>query len=298
MQMITRRHLFHGGLAASVTVLLPRFLRAETGTAFHNLPQAFGRLEKVNTGRLGVFVLDTASGRTTGYRADERFTMCSTFKFLLVAAVLQRADTGGEHLDRPIAIPAKPLLGHSPLTEPHAGATMSVAALCHASLTQSDNTAANLLLESIGGPAAFTRFARSLGDTQTRLDRTEPTLNESKPGDPRDTTTPAAAAADMRRVLLGDVLSATARDQLTQWIIANETGLNALRARLPAGWTAGDKTGSDGQTINNDIAILWPAMGAPILVTAYLKECPGTDAKRKAVLAEVAALVVKAAQHP
>ncbi len=167
--------------ACIATPALPRLLRAMP-SSFSGLPAAFGRLEKANGGRLGVAVLDTAAGDRSGYRADERFPMCSTFKFLLVSAVLQRIDRHQEAFDRAIPIPPKPLLSNSPLTEPHANDTMTVAALCQAALTRSDNTAANLLLGRIGGPASITNFSRSIGDLVTRLDRTELSLNESLAG--------------------------------------------------------------------------------------------------------------------
>jgi beta-lactamase class A len=217
--------------------------------------------------------------------------MCSTFKFLLASAVLERVDRHQETLDRTIPIPTKPLLSNSPLTEPHAGGTMTVAALCHAVLTRSDNTAANLLLQSIGGPAAVTAFSRSIGDTVTRLDRTELSLNESRAGDPRDTTSPAAMAGDLKSVLLGNVLSSPSREQLTQWMEANLTGLDRLRANLPQGWRAADKTGSNGEHTTNDIAILWPPGKPPLIITAYITQCPGPETKRAAMLAEIGKLV-------
>ncbi len=291
--MITRRSfLVSGSLAAISTAALPPFLVAQPGRRFEGLPAALEQLERANAGRLGVSILDTGSGERAGYRADERFAMCSTFKLLLVAAILRRTDTGQEHPDRTIAVPPQPLLGNSPLTAEHAGGQMTVVALCHAALTRSDNTAANLLLALIGGPEGFTRYARSLGDTVTRLDRTETSLNESRPGDPRDTTSPAAMANDLQTLLLGKALSPAARDQLTQWMIANETGKERLRAHLPPDWRAGDKTGSNGDTTSNDIAIFWPPHQPPILVTAYLTECPGPETKRGAVLAEISRLIV------
>jgi beta-lactamase class A len=177
------------------------------------LPAALAQLETTNGGRLGVAVLDTATGERAAYRANERFPMCSTFKFLLASAVLQRVDRHHETLDRAIAIPPKPLLYNSPLTEPHAGETLTVADLCHAILTRSDNTAANLLLESIGGPAGITSFSRSIGDSVTRLDRTEMSLNESLAGDPRDTTSPKAMVGNLKSMLLGNVLSTASRAQ-------------------------------------------------------------------------------------
>jgi len=280
-----------GGLAAASTVTLPHVLHAEPVQRFRDLPASFAQLEKTNSGRLGVSVVDTRSGERTGHRADERFAMCSTFKTLLAAAVLQRADAGREHLDRAVAIPAQPLVHYSPLTEEHVGGKMTISELCYAIMTRSDNTAANLLLSTLGGPDGITHFARSIGDTVTRLDRTETTLNEALPGDPRDTTSPMAMVGDLRTLLLGNVLSQSSRDQLIQWMIANKTGDNSLRAGLPHDWRVGDKTGSNGDNTTNDIAIIWPGNRAPVLITAYLTECAGPEEKRKAVLAEVGRLV-------
>jgi beta-lactamase class A len=281
-------------IAITSVLALPRFLHAAPA-GFIGLPAAFAQLEQANGGRLGVAVLDTASGKRTGHRADERFPMCSTFKFLLATAVLQQVDRNKQTLNRAIAIPPKPLLFNSPLTEPHAGGTMTVAELCHATLTRSDNTAANLLLETIGGPPGITSFARSIGDPVTRLDRTETSLNEALPGDPRDTTSPTAMADDLNTVLLGSgVLLPASRDQLTMWMKANLTGLDRLRAQLPAGWTAADKTGTNGRDTTNDIAVFWPAGRAPVVVTAYITQCAGPESKRAAMLAEVGRLVREA----
>jgi len=263
-----------------------------------SLPTKFANLEKLNGGRLGVAVTDTATGEHVEHRGYERFPMCSTFKFLLASAVLQRVDHHQERLDRALAIPRPPLLGHSPLTEPHAGATMTVADLCHAVLNQSDNTAANVLLETIGGPPGITQFARAIGDDVTRLDRTEPDLNESLNHDPRDTTSPLAMAANLRRILLGDVLAPALRTRLTTWMQDSQTGLDRLRKRLPAAWRAADKTGSNGTHTSNDIAIFWPGGRAPVVITAYITQCPGPEDKRAAVLADIGNLVMKAMGGP
>ena len=283
--MLSRR-TFLAATALSFPCVLPAGPRH-----FANLPANFARLEETNGGRLGVTVLDTATGERSDYRGDERFPMCSTFKFLLASAVLQRVDGHQETLERAIGIPSKPLLFNSPLTESHAGGAMTVAALCHAILTRSDNTAANLLLETIGGPAGITSFSRSLGDTVTRLDRTETSLNGSLIGDPRDTTSPTAMAGDLQSVLLGNVLTRHSRNQLTRWMEANLTGFDRLRAKLPASWRAADKTGANGEHTSNDIAILWPTGQLPIVVTAYITQCTGPEGKRAAILAKIGELV-------
>jgi beta-lactamase class A len=258
------------------------------------LPAALAKLEKLNGGHLGVAVVDTGTGEQADHRGNERFPMCSTFKFLLASAVLQRVDRQQVASGRRLRVPAKPLLNHSPLTEPHAGGTMTIAALCHAVLTQSDNTAANLLLGTIGGSSGVTQFARSIGDAITRLDRTEPALNEALAGDPRDTTAPIAMAGNLRTVLLGSILSPASREHLTAWMAANETGLDRLRARLPTEWRAADKTGSNGSHTSNDIAAFWPPNRAPLIITAYITQCAGPETKRATLLADIGRLITGA----
>lgn len=249
-------------------------------------------IESRSGGRLGVAVLDTGNGMFYGHRANERFPMASTFKFLAAAFVLQRVDTGQEKLERTIAVKASDLVEYSPAVQPRAGgAPMSMAELCAAAVTLSDNAAANLMLASFGGPAALTAYARSLGDSMTRLDRTEPTLNEATPGDVRDTTTPAAMVATMHKLVLGSALSEPSRNQLRQWLLANKTGDTRLRALLPAGWRVGDKTGTAAHGTANDIGVIWPPGRAPFVVSAYLTETSRPMDQRNAALAQVGQLL-------
>lgn len=257
----------------------------------NTIEQDLQRIETESGGRLGVCILDTATGRRTGHRADERFPMCSTFKWLAAALVLQRIDAGQETLERTLAIERSAILPHSPLTEPKVGSRMTMGALCEAAITQSDNAAANLMLGSFGGPGTLTAYLRSLGDPTTRLDRNEPTLNEATPGDPRDTTTPAAMLDLLQTLLLGDALKAASRDRLRDWLLANRTGDDRLRARLPGGWLVGDKTGGGAFGTNNDVAIVWPPKRPPLLVTAYLTQTKAPMGQSNGTLAAVGALL-------
>ena len=283
---MNRRQLLKNGLlSASALVCGPLLARsAETVT-----PQAaLATLERRHGGRLGVAMFDTGSGRRVAQRGGERFLLCSTFKLLAVAAVLARVDAGREQLDRRVVFGPDVLLEYAPATRRHVGAPgMTIAALCEAAITLSDNTAANLLLSSLGGPAAVTRFVRALGDPVTRLDRTEPTLNEGAPGDLRDTTTPDAMLDTMQRLLLGPVLAAASREQLAAWLRACSTGVDKLRAGVPTDWQAGDKTGSGAHGESNDVAIFWPPQRRPVLVTAYYAGSSANPLQRSAVLAEV-----------
>ena len=219
--------------------------------------------------------------------------MCSTFKFLAASLILKRVDEGKEHLDRAIAYSKADLVTYSPETEKHAGGSMKVSELCKAALTLSDNTAANLLLASFGGPPAITAFARSIGDRMTRLDRTETTLNEATPGDPRDTTTPDSMLRNLQRILLGDILKPASRQQLTDWMLANTTSGAKFRAVVPAGWKVADKTGSGDHGTNNDIGILWTPDGKPIVVTSYLTETTISTEARNAIHADVAHAIIE-----
>lgn len=280
-----RRVFLKGSLLG---VLLPATLaQAATRPRDADPAAALAALERRHGGRLGVCILDSGNGQRIGWRDGERFLMCSTFKVLAVAAVLARVDRGEEQLTRRIVFDRQALLSYAPVTRLHTGAPgMRVEELCAATLTVSDNTAVNLLLQSLGGPSKVTGFVRTLGDTVTRLDRMEPDLNVTRPGDERDTTTPDAAVATLRRILLGDALSAASRARLLGWMRGCLTGTDRLRAGLPSGWSAGDKTGSGSQGESNDVAILFPPGRAPLLVAAYYV-APNADAhQRSAVLAE------------
>lgn len=284
--MTTRRELLIGGGALGMTLSgpMPAFAAPSEGRA---LIGEFRHIEREVRGRLGVAVLYTGSQKQFGFRTLERFPMCSTFKFLAGALALRRIDDGKEQLDRKITIRQSDIISYCPVTEKRVGNDMTVAELCEAAVTVSDNGAANLLLASFGGPPAITAFARSLGDGVTRLDRNEPTLNESTPRDPRDTTSPTAMVGNIRKLVLGDALKPPSRELLTQWIAGNKTGDKRLRAKLPAGWRVGDKTGSGSHGSTNDIGIFWPASGAPIVVAAYLTQTSAPADARDAALAAV-----------
>lgn len=232
-------------------------------------------LERRAGGRLGVALLDTGSGSAWSYRGDERFAMCSTFKLPLVAAVLAQVDAGRWQLDDRLPLRPDDLVGHAPVARrlvTAGGARLDV--LAQAAQEQSDNAAANVLLQRLGGPPALTRWLREQGDTVTRLDRPEPIMNQVIAGDDRDTTTPVAMAQTLARLAAGPMLAAASRDRLLGWMRATRTGERRLRAGLPAGWRAGDKTGTglDAGLPDriNDIAVFWPANAAPaVVVTAY-----------------------------
>jgi beta-lactamase class A len=264
--------------------------RAMFAASASDLEAELSKIEDKSKGRLGVAVL-FPSGERAMHRGDERFPMCSTFKFLAASVVLRRVDAGKEHLDRAVSFSQSDLVTYSPETEKHAGGSMTIAELCKAALTLSDNTAANLLLASFGGPPAVTSFARSIGDAMTRLDRTETSLNEATPGDPRDTTTPNAMLGNLRKILLGTVLKPDSRKQLTEWMLANTTGKTKFVAGLSGDWKVADKTGSGGHGSNNDIGALYTPSGKTILIVSYLTQTEIANDDRNAIHAEVARVV-------
>ena len=282
-------------LLAGAGAALLRVPAAGAASQANALEQAFVDAETRLNARLGAFVLDTGSGRTWAHRAGERFAFCSTFKAPLAGAVLARVDRGEEDLERRVPIRASDLVTYSPVTELHVGERgLSVGELCEAAATRSDNTAANLLIASHGGPEGVTRFLRGAGDETTRLDRTETTLNEAMPRDPRDTTTPEAFAGTLRALVLGDVLRPASRERLAGWMRANTTGADKLRAGLPETWTVGDRTGAGGQGTANVVAVIWPPNRAPVVATLFVTETEAALAQKNEAMAEIARRIVAA----
>lgn len=285
---ISRRTLI--AVATAAVTILPAAARTKIDLD----KRALTDLERRSGGRLGVCILDTATGRRLEHRADERFAMCSTFKLSLAAAIMREADKGKLNLDTVVPITKADVVPHAPIVEANlAKGGMTIRALAEGAQKQSDNAAANILLKQIGGPAGFTQFFRDLGDNVTRADRFEPEMNKWTAGDERDTTTPAATANTLAKFLTGDVLAPASRDLLIQWMIDTQTGTKRLRAGFPKDWRAGDKTGTGYDDVCgkvNDIAIAWPPGKKPQIIASYYNTAgPADDVsdEHQAVLAEV-----------
>ncbi len=286
----TRRRLLCGTAAL---VAWPQLAQSQTAPDANAARALLQRLEADFGGRLGLFALDAASGAQLGHRADERFPFCSTFKMMLAAAVLRRSVHEPRLLQQRLAYSKRDLVSYSPITEQHVGAGMRVADLCAATVQLSDNTAANVLLKRLGGPAAVTAFARSIGDPAFRLDRWETELNTARPGDPRDTTTPEAVGRSLHKLALGDALPALQRDQLQTWLRGSTTGAERIRAGVPADWRTGDKTGTGAHGTANDIAVLWRPHRAPLVLVVYTTQ-PAPDALPRNDVVAAAARIVSA----
>jgi beta-lactamase class A len=284
--MLHRRAL----LAATPAVLLASGARAVTPRLqAKDLGGELAAIERTSGGKLGVFIIDTGSGRTLAWRATDRFPFCSSFKALLAAKVLATADRGELKLDQRVAYGAADLLSYAPIARKHlAEGAMTLRDLCAAAIEYSDNTAANLLLRETGGPAALTAWMRTTGDTAFQLSHNEPALNLSRFGQARDTTTPQAMARSFQHLALGDGLKPGSRAQLADWLVANTTGANRLRARLPNSWRIGDKTGTwegGGWASTIDVAIAWPPGGAPLVIAGFVTDTADTAAGERALQA-------------
>jgi beta-lactamase class A len=285
--MFSRRSLIVARAGAALASI--GSAHAKTGA-----PDDLAALEAERGGRLGVSVLDTGTQRRLDYRADERFAMRSTHKFLTVAAILEQVDKGAMSLDRKVAFTRTDLLSYAPIAKRHVDAGfMTVEALAAATTAWSDNTADNLLLALIGGPAGWTRYARSLGDDVSRLDRIESALNSAIPGDPRDTTTPAAMVRNLDRVLLGKALSDASRKRLEGWMFDSTITDTLLRAGMPEGWRVADKSGAGENGTRNDIGMITRPDAAPLLAAVYYTQAPGDMAAHDHVLAEVGLIIAR-----
>jgi len=268
---------------------------AATGEEKNSGVHQLAELEARTHSRIGVAAVDLSRNKRIEYHGDQRFMMCSTFKVLATAAVLKRVDQNQEKLDRFVRYGEVQLLEYAPVTREHVKeGGMTLEALCAAAIELSDNTAANLLLDSIGGPRGVTECSRALGDDLTRLDRMEPELNRATEGDDRDTTTPVAMSHDLQQLFTSDFLSAASRTRLENWMKENKTGANLIRASVPADWKVGDKTGRSGKGAMNDIAILRPPSGGPVFLTIYTVDAADSADDQQKLVAEVAKTVLDA----
>lgn len=289
---ITRRTI----LLATATLPFFPAVTLPARAANNTADSAFAAIERDLQGRLGVAVIDTATGKVLGNRLDERFPMCSTFKAILAAQALARDAREPGFTAKRLRYAQADLVSHSPVTGKHVDAGMTVAELCAATVQYSDNTAANVLMKELGGPAALTAFARGIGDTAFRLDRWETELNSAIPGDARDTTTPLAMARTLHKLVVGDALPAPQRRQLKDWLVGNTTGDKRIRAAAPGGWQIGDKTGTGAYGVTNDIGIVFPPGRAPLVVVVFT-HTPVKDGKaRDDVVAAAARAALAAVQ--
>nr|WP_234439726.1 class A beta-lactamase [Streptomyces bicolor] len=275
------------GTATAAALLTSAPAHATTTDRLHDLEQRHGA-------RLGVFAHNLATGRTVRHRADERFPICSLFKTLAAAAVLRDLDRDGEVLAKRIHYTQDDLVANSDETAKHLATGMTVAELADVAIRFSDNTAGNLLLRELGGPTAVTRFARSLGDPVTRLDRWETDLNSAEPWRVTDTTSPRAIARTYARLVLFDALNRPDRDLLTHWLLNNTTSANRFRAGLPKTWTVADKTGGGSYGANNDVGIAWTEDGTPLVLAVQTTRPDQDAALDHALIVETAALIARA----
>ncbi|GHH30437.1 class A beta-lactamase [Lentzea cavernae] len=247
-------------------------------------------LEKKFGARLGVYAMSD-NGSTIEHRADERFAFCSTFKGLVTAAVLHRNPMA--RLDTVVTYTDADLMKSSTITRQNVRTGMKLRDLCDAAVRHSDGTAGNLLLANVGGPAELTRYLRELGDTETRMDRIEPDLTSAVPGDPRDTATPRSLGTDYRRLVLGDALEPEKRDFLRDLLERSVTGAKRVRAGVPQGSRVASKTGTGSYGTVNDIAVVWPPTGGPLLIAVMSSKASADAEYDEALVAEAAAYVVK-----
>lgn len=252
----------------------------------------FDRLQKRYGARLGIYAIDSGTGESVAFRADERFAYASIFKALAAAVVLDTTTT--RQLDEVVRYTEDDLIDNSPITTRHLDTGMTWRELCDAAIRYSDNAAGNILLRRVGGPAGLQKALRSIGDHVTSVDRYEPDLASAVPGDVRDTTTPRALAHDLRKFVLGDALTEDDRTLLIDWLRRNTTGDTVVRAGVPDDWVVGDKTGSAYYGGRNDMAVLWPPNDAPIVMAVMTSRSEPRSERVDALVADAATVAITA----
>lgn len=291
-----RRSLLLAAIASPVAGFALPALAANSNISSRTAQEELKRIESAARGRLGVSALNMANDNRVEYRAEERFPLCSTFKVMVAAAILQRSASEMPLLQKRIRYTREQVekSGYGPVTQKHVADGMTIAELCAATLQYSDNAAANLLMTELGGPAAVTAYMRSIGDDVFRLDRWEPELNTAVPGDERDTSTPAAVERSLEKMVLGNALATPQREQLVSWLKGNTTGGKRMLAGVPRGWIVGDKTGTGSYGTTNDAGILWNPKGTAIVAAIYFTQNDKDAAPREDVIAAATRIVIAA----
>lgn len=271
-------------VVSCAVLLFSSYLIADEGIIISEIE----RIESHLDARVGFAAYDTESDMRWEYNSEQRFALASTFKTLACAALLERVDAGSEQLTRSISVSSSGLVTYSPVLEEYAdNRNINLSELCEATMTISDNTAANLILQSLGGPESVTVFSRQLGDDVTRLDRWETELNEAVPSDERDTTTPNAMIGNLEQLLLGNVLTEESRNLLKTWLINNQVADDLFRSVKPDGWIIGDRTGAGGFGSRAITAVIWPPEREPIFVAFYITETTASFEERNAAIAQL-----------
>nr|WP_232214644.1 class A beta-lactamase [Rubidibacter lacunae] len=282
---------FLGLSIAIASALLPSL-----GSARENdLIATVRQIEAALDARVGIAVYDKETDRNWQYHADERFPMNSTFKTIACAALLSLVDSAQEKLDRIVVFDESDLVDYSPITETRFGPPgMTLDELCEATMSVSDNSAGNFVMEAIGGPEAITQFMRSIGDEVSRLDRWYPSISESVPGDKRDTTSPNSMAMMLEQLVLKQTLSLGSRQKLENWLKGNEVSDNLFRAVIPSDWDIGDRSGAGQYGSRSIAAIMWPPQREPVVAAVYITETEASFAERNAAISEIGEEIVEA----
>jgi beta-lactamase class A len=273
-------------LFLALYLLVPSFSFAVT-IDFAPVEKAIKMQEETLSARIGVAVLNVETGALWSFRGDERFPLTSTFKSIACAKLLYDVDQKRTELKNTVAVNRDDLVTYSPVLEAYVEKEIALGDACQATMLTSDNTAANIVIESVGGTESITSFLRDIGDVNTRLDRVEPGLNEALPNDPRDTTTPISMTNTLNELVFGTVLSQDSRVQLIDWMKRNEVTGNLLRSALPAGWEIGDRSGAGGFGARSITAVVWRDKQSPLIVSIYVSQTDASMDQRDLAIVEI-----------
>lgn len=284
----TLKHVIGSVLTVSI-LSFSSIILAETSA----VNSAIEHAKKQLGAKVGVSVLDGKGEQLFSYNSDQRFPLMSTFKTLACAKLLHDNQINNGMMDKVYPIKADAILEYAPVFKDKVGTEVSLKEACFATMTTSDNSAANLVLSHIGGPAGVTKFLIDNGDNVTRLDRIEPLLNEAIPGDKRDTTTPYAMNKTITNLVLGNALNDTSKQQLNDWMKANKVSNGLLRSVLPKGWEIADRSGAGGHGSRGITAVVWNEQQQPLVISIYLTGTKASIPERDKEIAQIGQAILQ-----
>ncbi|MDU2310145.1 MAG: class A beta-lactamase [Staphylococcus epidermidis] len=240
-------------------------LSACNSTSSH--AKELNNLEKKYNANIGVYALDTKSGKEVKFNADKRFAL---------------------HINK------DDIVAYSPILEKYVGKDITLKELIEASMKYSDNTANNKIINEIGGIKKIKKRLKKLGDKVTNPVRYEIELNYYSPKSKKDTSTPAAFGKTLNKLIANGKLSKKNKNFLLDLMLNNKNGDTLIKDGVPKDYKVADKSG---QAITyasrNDVAFVYPKnQSEPIILVIFTNKDNKSDKPNDKLISETAKNVI------
>lgn len=272
----------------------PRGITISNADRTNELRDRIEQISQAALGRVGVKATVLETGESVTLNGNQQFPMQSVYKFPIAMAVLARVDQGKLKLDQKIRVETSDVLQGSRILDLKSqGMEFSLAQLLKYMVSESDNTASDVLLKQVGEPRIVTEYLRGLGVNDIVVANTEKELAQDTAVQYRNYATPDAAVVLLRAFHEGKGLSKSSQALLLQLMTETTTGPKRIKGLLPEGTVVAHKTGTS-STVNgvtaatNDVGLVTLPNGRHMAIAVFVSDSAANDAVREEVIAKVA----------